>query len=47
MSDPKKGNFRDGYVPEKKGWQPQKEPATNGHKPETSEMAPKNPPKKK
>mgnify|MGYP003646677635 CR=1 FL=1 len=47
MSDRKKNFFKDGYVPEKKGWQPRKGVATNGHKPETSELAPKNPPNKK
>lgn len=51
MSDSKKGTFKaivkDGYAPEKKGWQPAKEPVNNGHKPEKAELAPTNPPKRK
>lgn len=47
MVDNKKGYDQRGYVPIKKGYQPQKEPATNGHKPEKSELAPQNPPNKK
>lgn len=38
---------KDGYVPFKKGWKPNHEPPSGGHKPEKSELSPKNPPKKK
>ena len=47
MSDSKRVIYQDGYSPDKKGWQPQKEPPTSGHKPEKSELAPTNPPKKR
>ncbi len=36
-----------GVTLEKKGYQPNKGGVTGGHKPEKSELAPKNPPKKK
>lgn len=43
----KKGNLREGYIPFKKGYQPAGDGVTGGHKPEKSELKPKNPPKKR
>ena len=42
-----KKNVNEGYVPQKKGYQPNGGNVTGGHKPEKSELKPANPPKKK
>ena len=44
MSEKEK-NLDEGYAPFKKGYQPGH--ATDGHKPEKTEVTPTNPPKKK
>jgi hypothetical protein len=42
-----KKNINEGYVPNKRGYQPNEGSVTGGHKPEKSELKPINPPKKK